>query len=317
VSAGLPDEKRYPYVHVEVSADEADLMSSVLFELGATGVEERDDSTYVKGPAGRVLLIASFDTHDEAHAAIASLPDHGATGTLHEVVGDAWRDEWKKFYEPFALTPSILVKPPWLDVLDGSAASLLRDPQGNTLKTLVLEPGRAFGTGLHATTSLVANLLEKNAAALTGKALLDAGCGSGILSFVALLLGASRVVAFDIDPEAAATVEENAQRNSFDGDFKVFAGTVDDVTERFPWVVANIESRILDPMANELVSKVEPGGDLILSGILTAEEEWMRTRFTSLSHRFEVVDTAHMATGGERAYDKDGWVALHLRSRPS
>lgn len=297
---------RYPYVHVEVSVDDADVMSSVLFGLGATGVEERDDSTYVKGPAGRVLLIASFDTHDEANAAIAELPEHGATGTLHEVVGDAWRDEWKKFYEPFALTPSILVRPPWLEA-----------PPGNTLRTLVLEPGRAFGTGLHATTSLVANLLEKNAAALSGKALLDAGCGSGILSFVALLLGASRVVAFDIDPEAAATVEENAQRNTFEGSFRVFAGTVDDVSERFPWVVANIESRILDPMANELVSKVEPGGDLILSGILTAEEEWMRTRFTSLSHRFEVVDTAHMATGGERAYDKDGWVALHLRSRPS
>ncbi len=297
---------RYPYVHVEVSAEEADLMSSVLFELGATGVEERDDSTYVKGPAGRVLLIASFDTHDEANAAIAELPGHGATGTLQEVVGDAWRDEWKKFYEPFALTPSILVRPPWLE-----------EPPGNKLKTLVLEPGRAFGTGLHATTSLVANLLEKNAASLQGKTLLDAGCGSGILSFVALLLGASRVVAFDIDPEAAATVEENAQRNTFEGQFRVFAGTVDDVGERFPWVVANIESRILDPMANELVSKLEPGGDLILSGILTAEEEWMRTRFTSLSHRFEVVDTAHMATGGERAYDKDGWVALHLRSRPS
>ena len=281
-------------------------MSSVLFGLGATGVEERDDSTYVKGPAGRVLLIASFDSHDEANAAIAELPEHGATGTLHEVVGDAWRDEWKKFYEPFALTPSILVRPPWLE-----------PPPGNTLKTLVLEPGRAFGTGLHATTSLVANLLEKNAAGVNGKALLDAGCGSGILSFVALMLGASRVLAFDIDPEAAATVEENAQRNTFEGAFKVFAGTVDDVSERFPWVVANIESRILDPMANELVAKVEPGGDLILSGILTAEEEWMRTRFTSLSHRFEVVDTAHMATGGERAYDKDGWVALHLRSRPS
>ena len=294
---------RYPYVHVEVSADDADLMSAVLFELGATGVEERDDSTYVKGPAGRVLLIASFDTHDEANAAIAELPEHGATGTLHEVVGDAWRDEWKKYYEPFALTPSILVRPPWLE-----------SPPGNTLKTLVLEPGRAFGTGLHATTSLVANLLDKNAAALAGKALLDAGCGSGILSFVALMLGASRVLAFDIDPEAAATVEENAQRNTFEGSFKVFAGTVEDVSERFPWVVANIESRILDPMADELVSKVEPGGDLILSGILTAEEEWMRTRFTSLSHRFEVVDTAHMATGGERAYDKDGWVALHLRS---
>jgi ribosomal protein L11 methyltransferase len=302
----MATEARYPYVHVEVSADDADVMSSVLFELGATGVEERDDSTYVKGPSGRVLLIASFDTHDEANAAIASLPDHGATGTLHEVVGDAWRDEWKKFYEPFALTPSVLVRPPWLE-----------PPPGNTLKTLVLEPGRAFGTGLHATTSLVANLLEKNAASLSGKALLDAGCGSGILSFVALLLGASRVLAFDIDPEAAATVEENAQRNTFQGAFKVFAGTVTDVKERFPWVVANIESRILDPMADELVATVEPGGDLILSGILTAEEEWMRTRFTSLSHRFEVVDTAHMATGGERAYDKDGWVALHLRSRPS
>jgi len=298
-------EPRYPYVHVELSADDADVMSSVLFGLGATGVEERDDSTYLKGPAdGRVLLIASFDSHDEANAAIAALPEHGATGKLEEVVGDAWRDEWKKFYEPFALTPSILVRPPWAEA-----------PSGNQMKTLVLEPGRAFGTGLHATTSLVANLLDKNKQKLQGAALLDAGCGSGILSFVALLLGASRVLAFDIDPEVEPTVRENAERNALPGEFRVFAGTVDDVDERFPWVVANIESRILDPIADALVSKVTPGGDLILSGILTAEEEWMRTRFTSLAHPFDVVDSAHMATGGERAYDKDGWVALHLRSR--
>jgi ribosomal protein L11 methyltransferase len=297
-------EPRYPFVHVETTVDDADVLSSVLFELGATGVEERDQSTFVRGPAeGRVLLVASFEDHAAAEEAIAGLREHDASlePRIEEVVGDAWRDAWKEYFEPFALTRTITVCPPW------------REAPRDGGDVLVLEPGRAFGTGLHATTSLVANVIDDAASELGGIALLDAGCGSGILSFVALMRGAARVVAFDIDPEVLDTVRENAERNGLSDRLHVFTGTVEQVSETFPWVLANIESRILDPMAEELVARVAPGGHLVLSGILTAEEEWMRTRFTGLSRRFEVVEARHMSTGGERAYDKDGWVCLHLR----
>lgn len=302
-------EPRYPFVHVTTDAEHADALSGALFDLGATGVEERDETTYVKGPGGGdVLLVASFEDHEGANAAAAELAElEGVvSASVQEVVGDAWRDAWKEYYEPFALAPSIIVRPPWREV-SGPIAGALPDA-----KVLVLEPGRAFGTGLHATTSLVANILDERRAELAGQHLLDAGCGSGILSFVALALGAARATAFDIDAEVIDTVRENAERNAMSDRLELFAGTIVDVTGTFPWVVANIETQILDPMAEDLVARVAPGGSLVLSGILTAEEQRMTARFTGLSRKLTVVSTRHMTTGGERAYDKDGWVALHL-----
>lgn len=302
-------EPRYPTIHLEVDEDRADLVSGWLFEMGATGVEERDQSTFVKGPAaaGRVLLVASFEDHAAANEAIETLVanDPALEPRIEDIVGDAWRDEWKKYYEPFALTPTVTVRPPWIEA-----------PAGAT-NVLVLEPGRAFGTGLHATTSLVANILDGAKGELAGKRVLDAGCGSGILSFVALLLGAERAVAFDIDEEVVHIVQENASANGMSDRVEVFAGTLDRVSDRFPWVLANIEARVLDPLAEELVRVTRPGGWLVLSGILTAEEERMKTRFDGLSAhgvRLALVETRRTETGGERAYDKDGWVALRFHA---
>lgn len=305
------DTPRFPTVHVEVPEDQADLVSGLLFELGATGVEERDQSTFSKGPtAGRVLLIASFEDHAAADAAINGLREtnDALQGRVEEIVGDAWRDEWKKYYEPFALTPSILVTPPW------------REPPASSARVLVLEPGRAFGTGLHATTSLVANILDEQKEDLAGKRVLDAGCGSGILSFVALLLGADRATLFDIDPEVVHIVEENAEANDLAARVDVFAGSIVRVRERFPWVLANIEANVLDVLADDLLRVLAPGGHLVLSGILAAEEERMKTRFSGLTahgNRLELAGEKRMSSGGERAFDKDGWVALHYRARAS
>jgi ribosomal protein L11 methyltransferase len=312
-----PEAPSYPYVHLTVAAEDADAWSSALFDLGATGVEERDESTYVKGPGGgRVLLVASFDSREDADQAIAEIEERRPSAgeqrievKLHEVVGDAWRDAWKEFYEPFALTPNVIVRPPW-KAIEGPVPGAAEGA-----RVLELEPGRAFGTGLHATTSLVANILDDSRAELAGHTVLDAGCGSGILSFTAIALGAAKAIAFDIDEEVVATVVENAERNGMTDRVTIRATTVDTIGGTFLWVLANIESRILDPIAEDLIARVAPGGHLVLSGILTAEEGWMRDRFTKLSRPFEVVATRHMTTGGDRAYDKDGWVALHLVAR--
>ena len=307
------EKPRFPFLHVTTTDAHADVLSGALFELGATGVEERDQTTYVKGPAeGSVLLVASFEDHASANSAKAELETLGAQGdveiasiTLEEVVGDEWRDEWKKYYEPFALTPAIVVRPPW-------ATYAPKDGE----RVLVLEPGRAFGTGLHATTTLVARSLDKYRELLSGTTVLDVGCGSGILSFVALLLGAERAVALDNDAEVLDTVLENAERNGLRPRLEAFAGVVSDVRGTFPWVLANIESRILDPIAEELASRVAPGGRLVLSGILVNEEDWMVKRFTALSRTLTVVDTTRMETGGDRAFDRDGWVSIVLSDPP-
>jgi ribosomal protein L11 methyltransferase len=297
---------RYPLVEVEIGEADADVVTARLFELGATGIEERDQTTFTKGPAaGRVLLVASFETDASAREAAESLRESDASldPRVSELVGDAWRDEWKKYYEPFALTESITIRPPWRPAPPGAG------------RVLVLEPGRAFGTGLHATTALVAGILDASRASLRGAAVLDAGCGSGILSLVALALGADRAVAFDVDPEVVPIVRQNAEQNALANRVEVFAGTIADLRGTFPWVLANIEAKVLDEMAEDLARVLAPGGHLVLSGILLAEEDRMRHRFTSLRRPLKVARAPRRSTGGERAYDKDGWVALELVDR--
>src|SRR5690606_26135497 len=131
-------------------------------------------------------------------------------------------------------------------------------------QVLLLEPGRAFGTGLHATTSLVAELLDEHAADLAGHDLLDVGTGSGILALVALRLGAASAVAIDDDADVIEAVLENAARSGLAARITASAGTVDGVTRQFPWVDENIEARVLRPLAPELARVVSPGRWLIL-----------------------------------------------------
>ncbi|WP_437315198.1 50S ribosomal protein L11 methyltransferase [Sorangium sp. So ce385] len=305
-------EPRYPFVAVDVPEPEADEIAAALFELGASGVEQRDEQTLVRGArSGQVTLVASFEDHGEAEAAIAALGELSPplAARLEEVVGDAWRDAWKEHFAPFALTPTITVVPPWIE----------RAPEREGERVLLLEPGRAFGTGLHATTALVAELLDEHAAELRGREILDVGTGSGILALVALLLGAERAVAIDNDDDVIEVVHENAARNGLEGRIEASAGVVEQVTRRFPWVVANIEARVLRPMAPELARVLAPGGWLILSGILESERDDLVARYTSLP-------LAHVATRpdpasgrGERAAGRgdaggEGWVALLFRA---
>ncbi len=281
-------EPRFPFVAVDVDPDDADVASSNLFDLGAQGVEERDGTTLVKGAPGKVTLVASFASHEEANAAIAEL-DPGLNPRLQEIVGDAWRDAWKEHFRPFAITPSIVIRPPWEAYAEKPGEQIL-----------VLEPGRAFGTGLHETTSLVAGALERHAGELAGKTILDVGCGSGILALVAITLGAARARAVDNDPEAAEVTRENATRNGLEEQVTCDTASLGEITERFPVVVANIEARVLVPMAPELGAKVAPGGLLVLSGILVPQKDEVRAAYA----RFALED----------APSKGEWIALALRA---
>ena len=250
-------EPRYPYVVVEVTEEEADEAGALLFDLGAGGVEQRDATTLTRGAAGKVTLVASFERDEDARAALNELPE-AWSARLDEVVGDAWRDEWKKFFEPFALCPRVTVRPPWRETTVAPGEHVIE-----------LEPGRAFGTGLHETTSLVAQVLAD--ANLQGMAVLDVGCGSGILSLVALRLGAMQARAIDVDPDAVAVTRENAGRNGIASSVEADTATVDSVIGTFPVVVANIESKTLVELAPAIVERVALGGLLVLSGILAAD----------------------------------------------
>jgi ribosomal protein L11 methyltransferase len=236
------DEPRYPEVHVDVPLDQVDEVSAVLFELGASGVEQRDDATLAKGPqAGIATLVASFADRALAEATVHDL-DPAWSPRLTELVGDAWRDEWKKHFAPFRLTERITIRPPWEAYEPREAREIV----------LELEPGRAFGTGLHATTALVA-----------------------------VALGAARACAVDVDPEAVAVADENARRNGYERRIDASATPVESVVGEFDIVVANIEARVLVDLSAALGARVRPNGVLMLSGILAGQEADVMRAFGS------------------------------------
>ncbi len=267
--AGPGDEPRYPYVVVAVSAYDADEAGARLFELGALGVEQRDGTTMAKAAGPRVTLIASFANAALARAAAGTVP-HDWSARVDAVVGDAWRDEWKKYFEPFRICGAIFVRPPWRDYEGGPGD-----------RVIVLEPGRAFGTGLHETTQLVAEALSDHADSLRGSALLDVGCGSGILSLVALALGAATARAVDVDPDAVLVTRENAGRNALSSRVHADETKVAAIADRYMTVVANIEAAPLVALSAALVARVAAGGRLILSGVLAediAAAQWQEVR---------------------------------------
>ncbi len=283
-------EPRYPFVHVDVPEELADELSMALFELGAEGVEVRDQATLARAAKpGEVTLVAAFATREDADRAVAEIDDE-LCPRIEEIVGDAWRDAWKQHYRPFSLTKRVTVRPPW-EAYEPTRADEL---------VLELEPGRAFGTGLHATTSLVAAALDRVAPRLDGATVLDVGTGSGILSLVALALGATRAVALDNDEDVLGVVRENAARNGLAARVEASATPVGELEGRFPVVLANIEARVLVPLARDIAARVADGGLLLLSGILAGQEDEVRAAYASMNE-FELT--------------RDGeWICLALTS---
>jgi ribosomal protein L11 methyltransferase len=204
------------------------------------------------------------------------------------VVGDAWRDAWKEHYKPYAIAEGLVVRPPW-EPYEAKPGE----------KVLELEPGRAFGTGLHETTRLVARAIRAHASEVQGKLVIDVGCGSGILALAALALGAAKAVAIDNDPEAIDVTRENAARNALSERCEASTTDVAALDLDAPLVLANIEARILIPMAADLQRRVAPGGLLLLSGILVPQKDDVRAAYPEM----ELLDAPAL---GE-------WVLLALR----
>jgi ribosomal protein L11 methyltransferase len=283
-------EPRYPFVHVDVAPADVDETSALLFELGAEGVEERDETTLAKSAAsGKVTLVGAFATREDADEAIAQL-DASLSPRYEEVVGDAWRDAWKEHYKPYAIAEGLVVRPPW-EAYEAKPGE----------KVLELEPGRAFGTGLHETTRLVARAIKAHASEVEGKLAIDVGCGSGILALAAVALGAARAVAIDNDPEAVDVTRENAARNGLTDEIDASITDVAALDVDAPLVLANIEARVLVPMASDLKRRVSPGGLLLLSGILVPQKDEVRAAYADM----ELLEAPSL---GE-------WVLLALRKK--
>ena len=185
-----------------------------------------------------------------------------------------WAREWLKDFKPMRFGRRLWVCPTGYAPPDPAAVNLL------------LDPGLAFGTGTHATTALCLEWLD--GAALTGREVIDYGCGSGILAIAAARLGAKRVQAVDNDPQALTATRDNAARNGVEGLIDVF------MPESFPAqaadvLLANILAGPLMQLAPRLAALVKPGGALVLSGILESQEAELRAAYEP---RFEAFVTA-------------------------
>ncbi|MEL6188865.1 MAG: 50S ribosomal protein L11 methyltransferase [Myxococcota bacterium] len=238
---------------------EADYLGSVLFELGAEGLEWQD------GPP--LTAVASFPPEDGGREALAArvrayLDERGTTGAVVSIVPIEdidWSTHWRHHFEPLSFGPDedpLWIVPSWLQAPKG-AGQVLR-----------IDPSSAFGTGLHPTTALCLDwVLETKP---TG--LLDVGTGTGVLALAAARVGARGVVGVDNDPEAVRVALENRELNGASS--VVFADTpVEELDGVFPAVVANILAGPLVELAPALAARVAPGGTLVLSGILPVQAD--------------------------------------------
>lgn len=203
-------------------------------------------------------------------------------------VEEDWINNWKKYFHPIPVGEKLLIRPLWEDEYD---------PQGRTV--LHLEPGLAFGTGTHETTRLCLELLEKYIT--PGVDFLDMGCGSGILSVAALLLGAKSAVGVDIDPLAVKTAQENAQTNGVADRFTGICGNLaEKVTGKFQVVAANIVADVVILLSKDAPRFLTPDSTYIISGIIDTREQDV---LNALEPTFQVI---------ERREEK-GWVAMALK----
>jgi len=196
--------------------------------------------------------------------------------TYKVVLQSDWADAWKVNFKPLRIGKHVMIRPSWIAREDV-------DFQPGDIE-LALDPGMAFGTGLHPTTQLCAAALEDYL--IAGSRVLDVGSGSAILSVLAAKLGASHVFGVDIEDEAVDAGRENARLNGVADQVQIEKGSFDQTTEKFDLVVANILAGVIRTMLSQGLA--ERGDRFIFSGILdTQAEDVLKAAQTAGLHLIE------------------------------
>ncbi|MGW8193343.1 MAG: 50S ribosomal protein L11 methyltransferase [Desulforhopalus sp.] len=177
------------------------------------------------------------------------------------IVEEDWGKSWKAHFKPFTIVPGLVISPSWEEY---------RPVAGEAL--LTMDPGMAFGTGHHATTTLCLKFVRETVKNSYGCRLLDVGTGTGILGMAGLLFGAETARGIDNDPDAVSAAQKNVRMNGLEKRMRVGLEPLSSVEERYQVVVANIVHDVLVAMVDDLTRVTADDGTLILSGILAGPQ---------------------------------------------
>ncbi len=204
-----------------------------------------------------------------------------------------WANKWRQFFKPDQITPNLFIFPAWDSV-----------PEDIKTRVIRIDPGPAFGTGQHATTRLCLQAME-NIPSISSKSMLDIGTGSGILSVYGALLKVKRILGIDIDPEALNWARRNIELNGLTGKIELSEKPVQELGETFHLIVANLTRDTILELLSHINRLLEKRGYLILSGILTDQEEDIDAGLIAQDLKKEIVSVQ-----GE-------WICIQARKDPT
>lgn len=299
---------------IKTTTEAVDLISCMLSEYGIEGIEIEDNVQLTQEEAktmfvdfipelppddgtARVNFYVDSDEDDntildkvkEGLEELRTFTDVGeGTITESQTVDKDWINNWKQYWHTFSIG-DLYIKPTWEEVTE--------EMKGHPV--LSIDPGTAFGTGSHETTRMVIRQLQKYTT--QNCQVLDVGCGSGILSVVALKYGASHALGTDLDPNAIIASKENAQQNNInEADLEVIEGNIIDDTEIqdrcgyecYDIVCANILADVLIPLSSEITKHMKHGAYFITSGIIDSRENDVADAFRN-NPELDIVEINH------------------------
>lgn len=270
----------------------SDIVSQMLIDAGSAGtvIEDKNDVKLNQRPEGQwdiideeiarrigddVKVTGFYPLDERASDAAAHVREKArllpglAPGvdlgklevSMATIDDEDWAENWKKQYKPFRLGQHIVIRPGW---------EAYEPDDGD--KVITIDPGMAFGTGTHETTGMCVSLVEEHIR--PGMKAMDIGTGTGILAITAAHMGASHVLASDIDPMAVRVARENVRINGFEGVIECKAGDLLEVAcEKVDVVIANIIADVIIGLAAPVKEFVKPGGVFICSGIARERED--------------------------------------------